>query len=147
MVFMILLLLGRSVLLMDRPTADLGLSFMRMVRHKHRQTRLVHRVDLPMLLAGVLAGAGVADGPTFVFGERIAAGDLIALLPDHRTSDLAIHALYPSARNLSLKPRRFIDHLIASFGAHPPCRLCTGNVRLHADLSLLMLALAKTSVR
>ena len=49
-----------------------------------------------MLLAAARAGAGVAYGPTFVFGERIATGDLIALLPDHRTSDLAIHALYPS---------------------------------------------------
>ena len=73
-----------------------------------------------MLLAATLAGSGVAYGPTFVFGERIAAGDLIALLPDHRTSDLAIHALYPSARNISSKTRRFIDHLIASFGGEPP---------------------------
>ena len=73
-----------------------------------------------MLLAAALAGAGLAYGPTFVFGERIADGDLIALLPDHRTSELAIHALYPSARNISLKARRFIDHLIASFGADPP---------------------------
>ena len=29
-------------------------------------------------------------------------------------------ALYPSARNISLKARRFIDHLIASFGDEPP---------------------------
>jgi DNA-binding transcriptional LysR family regulator len=73
-----------------------------------------------MLLAAALAGAGVAYGPTFVFGERIAAGDLIALLPDHRTADLAIHAVYPTARNISLKARRFIDDLIASFGGEPP---------------------------
>jgi DNA-binding transcriptional LysR family regulator len=73
-----------------------------------------------MLLAATLSGAGVAYGPTFVFGERIAAGDLVALLPDHRTSELAIHALYPTARNISLKVRRFIDHLITSFGGEPP---------------------------
>ena len=73
-----------------------------------------------MLLAAALAGAGVAYGPTFVFGERIAAGDLIALLPDHRTSDLAVHAVYPTARNISLKARRFIDHLVVSFGGEPP---------------------------
>jgi DNA-binding transcriptional LysR family regulator len=73
-----------------------------------------------MLLAVALAGAGVACGPTFVFGERIAAGDLIALLPDHRTSDLAIHAVYPTARNIPLKVRRLIDHLIASFGGELP---------------------------
>lgn len=80
-----------------------------------------------MLLAASLAGAGVAYGPSFVFGERIAAGDLIALLPDHRTSDLAIHALYPTARNISLKARRFIDHLIASFGGEPPWDLASAH--------------------
>jgi DNA-binding transcriptional LysR family regulator len=89
---------------------------------------LPHLIDGPvrmaanntqMLLAAALAGAGVAYGPTFVFGERIAAGDLTTLLPDHRTSDLAIHAVYPTARNISLKARRFIDHLIASFGGEP----------------------------
>lgn len=76
--------------------------------------------NMQMLLAAALAGVGFAYGPTFVFGERIAAGDLVALLPDHRTSDLAIHALYPSARNISLKARRFIDHLVTSFGGEPP---------------------------
>src|SRR5260370_2333070 len=40
-----------------------------------------------MLLAAARAGAGVAYGPTFVFGERVSAGDVIALLPDHRTSE------------------------------------------------------------
>jgi DNA-binding transcriptional LysR family regulator len=76
--------------------------------------------NMQMLLAAALAGSGVAYGPTFVFGERIMAGDLITLLPDHRTSDLAVHALYPSARNISLKARRFIDHLIECFGGDPP---------------------------
>ena len=73
-----------------------------------------------MLLAAALAGAGVAFGPTFVFGKSIAAGELVALLRDHRTSDLGIHAVYPSARNISLKARRFIDHLTENFGREPP---------------------------
>ena len=77
--------------------------------------------NMQMLLAAALAGSGVAFGPTFVFGARIAAGDLVTVLPDHRSSsDLAIHAVYPTARNISLKARRFIDHLIASFGSEPP---------------------------
>ena len=57
--------------------------------------------NIQVLLAAALAGAGVAYGPTFVFGERIVAGDLVALLPDHRTSGLAIHAIYPSAQYLA----------------------------------------------
>jgi DNA-binding transcriptional LysR family regulator len=76
--------------------------------------------DMQMLLAAALSGSGVAYGPTFVFGESIAAGDLVTLLPEHKTSDFAIHALYPSARNISLKTRRFIDHLVQSFGGEPP---------------------------
>ena len=73
-----------------------------------------------MLLAAAEAGAGVAYGPSFVFGASIAAGRLVRLLGDHATSDLAIHAVYPTARHVSLKARRFIDHLVLSFGREPP---------------------------
>ncbi|MDR5783854.1 LysR family transcriptional regulator [Caballeronia sp. LZ065] len=67
--------------------------------------------DMQMLLAAALAGAGIAYGPAFVFGEAIARGDLIALLPDYHTSDLAIQAVYPSARRIPVKVRRFVDCL------------------------------------
>jgi len=73
-----------------------------------------------MLLAATLEGAGITYGPSFVFGEHLARGDLIVLLPDFRTVSLAIHAVYPSARHVSLKLRRFIDHLATSFGDTPP---------------------------
>jgi len=75
--------------------------------------------NMQMLLAAALAGAGVAYGPSFVFGEAIAGGDLVVLLPDHRTSELATHAVYPTKRHVSLKLRRFIEHLRASFGDVP----------------------------
>ena len=76
--------------------------------------------NMQMLLAAALAGAGVTYGPSFVFGQQVAEGKLVVLLPDHSTSDLAIHAIYPTARHVSLKLRRFIDHLAASFGGTPP---------------------------
>ncbi|WP_343741511.1 LysR family transcriptional regulator [Herbaspirillum huttiense] len=88
-----------------------------------------HRLDGPcrvtannmqMLLACVLAGAGVAYGPAFVFGEHIRQGRLIALLPDYRATALAIQAVYPSARGIPLKVRRFVDYLAEDFGDHPP---------------------------
>ena len=72
-----------------------------------------------MLLAAALAGAGVAYGPSFVFGEAIAASRLVALLPNHRTSTFDIHALFPTARHLSGKVRHFIDLISATFGAEP----------------------------
>lgn len=73
-----------------------------------------------MLLAAALAGTGITYGPSFVFGEHLARGGLVRLLPDYRTSELAIHAVYPTARHVSLKLRRFIDQLVASFGDNPP---------------------------
>jgi DNA-binding transcriptional LysR family regulator len=76
--------------------------------------------NMQMLLAAALEGAGVAYGPTFVFGESIARGALRMLMPDHKTSDLAIHAVYPTKRHVSLNLRRFIEHLSANFGDVPP---------------------------
>ena len=43
--------------------------------------------DMRTLLAAALRGTGIAYGPSFVFGAHIAAGDLVTLLPDHRTPD------------------------------------------------------------
>lgn len=73
-----------------------------------------------MLLAAALAGSGVTYGPSFVFGRAIAAGELVALLPDHQPTELNIYAVYPTRRHVSLKLRSFVEHLIASFGGVPP---------------------------
>lgn len=73
--------------------------------------------NMQMLLCAALTGAGVAYGPSFVFGPSIASGTLVALLEDHRTSDLAIHAVYPTKRHTSLKLRRFVDFLSLQLGS------------------------------
>lgn len=73
-----------------------------------------------MLLAAALAGAGITYGPTFVFGEHLRRGELVALLPGYRAADLAIHAVYPSAQRIPLKVRRFVDYLAGTFGDEPP---------------------------
>lgn len=80
-----------------------------------------------MLLAAALAGAGIAYGPTFVFGEQIALGKLVALLPAYRASELAIQAVYPSTRHVPLKVRHFLDHLAAAFGDEPPWDRAAGS--------------------
>ena len=76
--------------------------------------------NMQMLLGAALAGAGVAYGPTFVFGEYLARGELVALLPAYRASELTIQAVYPSTRHVPLKVRQFIDHLVDTFGDQPP---------------------------
>ncbi|MBN3767606.1 LysR family transcriptional regulator [Burkholderia sp. Ac-20365] len=73
-----------------------------------------------MLLAAALAGAGITYGPTFVFGEHLRRGELVALLPTYRAADLAIQAVYPSAQRIPLKVRRFVDYLAGTFGDDPP---------------------------
>jgi DNA-binding transcriptional LysR family regulator len=73
--------------------------------------------NMQMLLSAVLRGSGVTYGPSFVFEAHIASGELVALLPDHRTAELAIHAVYPTHRHVSLKLRRFVEHLAASLSS------------------------------
>jgi len=84
------------------------------------QSGRAHRVEGPvrfladnmqMLLAAALDGAGIVYGPAFVLGEPVARGALERVLPDYDTQSLGIHAVYPSARLVGAKVRRFIDLL------------------------------------
>jgi len=83
-----------------------------------------HRIDGPvrmrannmkMLLAAARAGLGITYGPSFVFDEDLAFGRLVSLLPGSETADLAIHAVYPTSRYVTLKVRSFVDHLAEEF--------------------------------
>lgn len=73
-----------------------------------------------MLLSAALAGVGIAYGPTFVFGEHLRRGELVALLPAYRAAELVVQAVYPSARRIPFKVRRFVDYLAEAFGDDPP---------------------------
>jgi len=76
--------------------------------------------NMQMLLSAALAGAGIAYGPTFVFGEHLRNGELVALLPTYRTTELVVQTVYPSAHRIPLKVRRFVDYLVEAFGNGPP---------------------------
>ena len=56
-----------------------------------------------------LKGRGVVLTPSYMVTDDLAKGRLVQLLSDFTTSDLAIHALYPSRRHLTARVRRFID--------------------------------------
>lgn len=73
--------------------------------------------NMKMLLAAALSGTGVTYGPSFVFDEHIAEGKLVALLPGFGTTQLAIHAVYPTNRYVTLKLRSFVDHLISELSS------------------------------
>ena len=76
--------------------------------------------NMQMLLSAALAGVGIAYGPTFVLGKDIKAGNLVKLLPDYRTAELTINAVYPTARYVPSKVRQFIDYLARALKDEPP---------------------------
>jgi DNA-binding transcriptional LysR family regulator len=76
--------------------------------------------NMQMLLSATLAGVGIAYGPTFVFGPHIRAKELVELLPGYRAPELTVHAVYPTARYVPSKVRRFIEYLGDAFGEQPP---------------------------
>jgi len=76
--------------------------------------------NMQMLRSAALAGVGIAYGPTFVLGKDIKAGNLVKLLPDYRTAELTINAVYPTARYVPSKVRQFIDYLAKAFKDEPP---------------------------
>lgn len=62
-----------------------------------------------------LAHQGIVLQPDFLIGGDLRAGTLIELLPEFRSVELGIHAVYPTRKHLPLKLRRLIDFLAAAF--------------------------------
>lgn len=71
------------------------------------------------LREAALAGLGIVMTPTFIVGDDLAAGRLVRVLPEWEASDIAIHAVYPPGRHLSVKVRAFVDFLAETFGPAP----------------------------
>ncbi|MEX5746162.1 LysR family transcriptional regulator [Massilia sp. X63] len=62
-----------------------------------------------------LAGQGIILQPSFMVGADLAAGRLQELLPDWRSIELGIHAVYPSRKFLAPKVRVLVDFLVEAF--------------------------------
>lgn len=83
--------------------------------------------NVQLLLAAALDGAGIAYGPSFVFGESLRAGALVQVLPEYRTARLGIHTVVPSSRYISTKVRHLTERLAAHFGDEPAWDNWTGH--------------------
>lgn len=68
------------------------------------------------LHTAVLRGLGLALLPLWIVWPDLHAGRLVEALPDYRTPDSAIHAIYAHNRHLSPKVRAFVDFLAECFG-------------------------------
>ncbi|WP_334528655.1 LysR family transcriptional regulator [Bradyrhizobium sp. AZCC 2230] len=63
-----------------------------------------------------LKGRGVALIPEFIAREALQKGRLKEVLKDFWAPPLALYAIYPPTRHLSIKVRLFIDFLVERFG-------------------------------
>jgi DNA-binding transcriptional LysR family regulator len=72
-----------------------------------------------VLRLAAVRGEGIVIQPTFLIGDDLASGDLVSILPGFVPDELAIQAVYPHSRHLSVKVRSFIDFLVARFGQDP----------------------------
>lgn len=64
------------------------------------------------LLAGAIAGLGIARLPNFVANEHILSKQLIRLLPNYQMPEKNVYALFPKRDAMPLKLRLFIDFLV-----------------------------------
>jgi DNA-binding transcriptional LysR family regulator len=71
------------------------------------------------LLALALKDAGILLGPDYLVANDLSAGRLLRLLPDYKTQETPVYAVYPHSHFLPAKTRTFIDFLAARF-AHLP---------------------------
>jgi DNA-binding transcriptional LysR family regulator len=67
------------------------------------------------LLALALKDAGLLLAPDYLVDEDLRAGRLVALLPEYKTLQVPVYAVYPHSQHLSAKTRAFIDFLATRF--------------------------------
>lgn len=65
--------------------------------------------------AAALASQGIILQPSFLVGDDLASGTLVELMPEFRSLELGIYALYPTRKHVSPKVRALIDFLTNHF--------------------------------
>jgi DNA-binding transcriptional LysR family regulator len=69
-----------------------------------------------VLRDAAVAGRGIALLPTFIAEADLQRRSLRSILADYQAPEIAIYAIYPETRHMSVKVRVFIDFLIERFG-------------------------------
>ncbi|XAH25380.1 LysR family transcriptional regulator [Xylophilus sp. GW821-FHT01B05] len=75
--------------------------------------------DATALLHAAIAGAGICMQPAYAAAPHIAAGTLVALLPEAEPPMLGVHGIYSSRRQMPAALRSLLDFLAARFAADP----------------------------
>jgi DNA-binding transcriptional LysR family regulator len=69
--------------------------------------------------AAALAHQGIILQPDFLVQQDLLRGDLVELMPGYSAGQLAIHAVYPTRKQLPLKVRRLVDFLVDALREPP----------------------------
>src|SRR5215471_4259946 len=72
-----------------------------------------------VLRDAAVRGRGIALLPTFICGADLQEGRLRSILVEYHAPEIALYAIYPQTRHLSVKVRVFIDFLVERFGGRP----------------------------
>lgn len=70
--------------------------------------------------AAALAHQGVILQPSFLVGKDLSDGSLVELMPDFRSIELGIYAVYPTRKHVSAKVRALIEFLAGQFAGRGP---------------------------
>jgi DNA-binding transcriptional LysR family regulator len=62
-----------------------------------------------------LEDQGIVLQPDFLVGPDLRQGRLVELMPEYRSLELGIHAVYATRKHLPMKTRRLVDFLVAAF--------------------------------
>ena len=66
-------------------------------------------------LAAALAHQGIVLQPSFIVGEALRAGDLIEIMPQYKSIELGVYAIFPTRKHIAPKVRVLIDFLVEYF--------------------------------
>lgn len=66
-------------------------------------------------VTAALMHQGIVLQPSFMLGEHLRSGALVEVLPQFRSVELGIYAVYPSRKFLAPKVRALIDFLVEAF--------------------------------
>jgi DNA-binding transcriptional LysR family regulator len=75
--------------------------------------------NFEVLRRATLAGRGISLLPVAGLVRELKEGRLVRLLPNYRTHDPIVHAIYPASRYLSTAVRAFLDFLVDRLSRHP----------------------------
>ena len=65
--------------------------------------------------AAAVQHQGIVLQPSFLVATHLASGALVELLPQYRSIELGIYAVYPTRKHLTPKVRALIDFLVEAF--------------------------------